>query len=104
MKQDHETFLQREAAVTVIARHTKSEVEEYWRKHALPFDGVPDPDRRIGELYGQEWKALKLGLMPALSVIDRNRRVAFVHYGSSMADIPSNETVLAILDGLAGPE
>jgi len=100
MKQDHEKFLRRKASIVVIARHTKEDVEEYWRKHELPFDGVPDPDKRIGELYGQEWKALKLGLMPALFVIDRNRRIAFVHYSSSMSDIPSNETVLAVLDGL----
>lgn len=103
MKQDHDKFLERKASVVVIARHTKKEVEEYWKKHALPFDGVPDPDKRIGGLYGQEWKALKLGLMPALFVVDSDRRIALVHYGSSMSDIPSNETVLAALDGLAGP-
>jgi peroxiredoxin len=100
MKQDHEKFLERKAVVVVVARHAKKDVEEYWKKHELPFDGVPDPEKRIGELFGQEWKALKLGLMPALLVIDRGRRVAFAHYGSSMSDIPANEAVLAVLDGL----
>jgi peroxiredoxin len=102
MKKDHEKYLEREAGVVAVARHAKKDVEEYWRKHELPFHGVPDPDKRIGELYGQEWKALKLGLMPALFVIGRDRRIAFSHYGSSMSDIPTGETVLAVLDGLAG--
>jgi peroxiredoxin Q/BCP len=33
--------------------------------------GVPDADGKLANLFGQEWKLLKLGRMPALFVIDR---------------------------------
>jgi peroxiredoxin Q/BCP len=49
-------------------------------------------------LYGQEVKLLKLGRLPAVMLIDRSGRIRFVHYGHSMADIPSNQEILSLIE------
>ena len=38
--------------------------------------------------------------MPALSVIDIEGKIRFMHYGDSMSDIPADEDVLTLLDNL----
>lgn len=74
--------------------------QNYWEENALPFIGLPDPDHRILKLYGQEVRLFKFGRLPAQVIIDQDAMVRFVHYGKSMRDIPSNEELLRILDGL----
>lgn len=100
MKKDFKEFASKNATVVVVAPHTASEVAEYWKKEALPMIGVPDEDGHLAGLYGQEWKLLKLGRMPALFVIDRKGMLAFAQYGTSMADIPDNSEILRIIGGL----
>lgn len=100
MRDDHEKYLSRGARIVAVARHGSEDVKRYWSENRLPFMGVPDPDGRLGDLYRQQWKLLKLGLMPALFVVDRNRKIACACYSVSMSDIPSNETVLGVIDRL----
>lgn len=100
MKQDFGKFTVRNAAIVVVAPHDAEKVAEYWKKEDLPMIGVPDEDEKLAGLYGQEWKLLKLGRMPALFVIDRKGAVAFARYGTGMSDIPENSEVLKVLDGL----
>ena len=66
----------------------------------MPFIGIPDPTHEIAKLYSQESKILKGGRMPALSVIDIEGKIRFMHYGDSMSDIPADEDMLALLDNL----
>jgi peroxiredoxin len=91
-------FVSRGASIVVVAPHARKEVEAYWKEHALPFDGIPDPGKRLGGLYRQEWKMLRLGLMPALFVVGRDGKIAWLHYSGGMSDIPENETVLEALE------
>ena len=100
MKEDHGKFLDLSATIVVVARHSREEIEEYWNENQIPYDAIADPDKKLGNLYGQEWKALKLGLMPANFVIGSDGKIAFAHYSSGMSDIPSNSTVLEVLEGL----
>ena len=100
MKQDFKEFTSRNATVVVVAPHDAEQVAAYWKKEALPMIGVPDAEGKLADLYGQEWKLLKLGRMPALFVVDRVGALVFARYGQSMADIPSNAEVLKLLDGL----
>jgi len=102
MKQDFNEFTARNATIVVVAPHAAEKVAEYWKKEELPMIGVPDEDGKLADLYGQEWKLLKLGRMPALFVIDRKGAVAFARYGTSMSDIPGNSEILKVLDGLKG--
>lgn len=74
--------------------------EKYWRKNNLPFPGLPDPKNSVLKLYGQEVNLFKLGRMPAQVLVDKEGTARFVHYGSSMSDIPAAEAVLEAVDGL----
>jgi len=98
MKNDFEKFSSRNTTVVVIAPHRAEKVKIFWSDEELPFIGVPDPDGRLGKLYGQEWNALKLGRMPALFVVDPGGNLALAHYGQNMSDIPADEELLTILD------
>jgi peroxiredoxin len=102
MKKDYKEFESRNAMIVVVAPHAQEKVAEYWKKEELPMIGVPDEDGRLANLYGQEWKLLKLGRMPALFVIDRKGTLTFAQYGTSMSDIPKNSDMLKVLDGMNG--
>jgi len=102
MKQDYKEFTSRNATIVVVAPHAAEKVAAYWKKEELPMFGVPDEDGKLADLYGQEWKLLKLGRMPALFVIDRKGVLAFAQYGTSMSDIPKNSEMLKVLDGVSG--
>ena len=52
--------------------------------------------------FGQEIKLLKLGRMPAQVIVDKTGLARYVHYSSSMSDIPNNQEVLALIDALQG--
>lgn len=101
MKQDFKKFESRNATIVVVAPHAAEKVAVYWQKEELPMIGVPDADGKLANLYGQEWKIMKLGRMPALFVIDRKGALAFAQYGKSMSDIPENNEMLKVLDALA---
>ena len=66
---------------------------KYWEKESLPFIGLPDPKHSVLDLYGQEVKILKLGRMPAQILVDTSGSIRFVHYGSSMSDIPKLDEI-----------
>ncbi len=71
-----------------------------WQDEKFPFVGLPDPEIRVLDLYGQDVKLLKLGRMPAQVVVDKDGLVRYAHYGSSMSDIPDTAELLALLDSL----
>jgi peroxiredoxin Q/BCP len=94
MRDDISKFEQAGAKIIVVGRHTPEEMAEYWKENNLPYMGIPDPDTKLGKLYKQQWKAMKLGLMPAMFVIGKNGKISFLHYSSSMKDIPENSKTL----------
>ena len=98
LRQDHQEFSIRQAQVIVVGPEDARAFEAYWREHDLPFIGLPDPKARVLKRYGQEIKLFKLGRMPAQVIVDKAGMARFVHYGRSMADIPENAELLALLD------
>lgn len=100
MRDDFEKFRQRKASVTVIVPHDAPRVKKFWEEERLPFTGIPDPEGKLGRLYGQQWKTLKLGRMPAVFIVDTEGRIALARYGENMADIPRNEELLALIEKL----
>jgi peroxiredoxin Q/BCP len=100
LRQDYAEFVARGAEILVVAPEKLEAVRRYWQRENLPFVGLADPDHTVARLYGQQVKWLKLGRMPALTVIDKQGRVYYRHYGQSMSDIPSNQDVLTLLDEL----
>jgi peroxiredoxin len=100
LRQDYDKFLERQTAVIVVGPEDAKAFARYFENNDLPFIGLPDPEHRILKLYGQEIKLFKYGRMPAQVLVDRDGTARFVHYGHDMSDIPSNEEVLELIDGL----
>jgi peroxiredoxin len=99
-RDDYAEYQKRQAEVLAVGPDGPRAFDIYWRSQSLPFTGLPDPEHHVARLYRQQVKLLKLGRMPMVSVIDRAGWIRYVHYGSSMSDIPSNRDLLSILDQL----
>ena len=100
LRQDYPKFVERNAEIITIGPEDAGSFNKWWHEHQMPFIGIPDPTHEIAKLYSQESKIFKGGRMPALSVIDIEGKIRFMHYGDSMSDIPADEDVLALLDNL----
>jgi len=100
LRQDHAQFVARQATVIVVGPESSDAFANYWMANDLPFIGLPDPTASVLKLYGQEVNLFKLGRMPAQVLIDQSGMARFVHYGHSMSDIPENQEILALADGL----
>lgn len=97
LRRDYEQFVSLETEILVVGPEKAEDFLKYWAKENLPFIGLPDPEHRVLKLYGQEVNLFKLGRLPAQMLIDKSQKVRFVHYGHSMADIPSNEEILSLI-------
>ncbi|MBP8666173.1 MAG: redoxin domain-containing protein [Smithella sp.] len=97
LRRDYDSFATLNTEILVAGPETPETFRDYWKKHDLPFVGLPDPEHRVLKLYGQEVKLFKLGRLPAQMLIDRAGKVRFVHYGHSMADIPPNGEILDLI-------
>ena len=100
LRRDYKKFIERETEIIVIGPEDNKAFEDYWNKHDLPFVGLPDPDHRVANIYGQQVKLLQMGRMPAQVLIDKSGRIRYRHFGNSMADITDNRQILALLDDL----
>ncbi len=102
MKRDIEKFntLNTQVLGVLVAKEdTGKEFNERVIKNAYPL--LMDPKEDVANTYAQDFKILKAGRMPALLVIGTDQKIAYVHYGTSMKDIPTNEDVLQFLEGKA---
>jgi peroxiredoxin Q/BCP len=100
LRQEFEQFTKRDTVIVVLGPENASAFKNYWEKNQLPFIGLPDEQKQVLNLYGQEVKLLKLGRMPAQMLIDKQGVLRFAHYGNSMQDIPESEEIFEILDQL----
>ncbi|MBN2387208.1 MAG: redoxin domain-containing protein [Anaerolineales bacterium] len=98
LRRDHDEFQQRRAVILVVGPENADAFRSYFSENSLPFIGLPDPEKSVLKLYGQEVNLFRLGRMPAQVLIDRQGIVRYVHYGHSMSDIPENAELLTLLD------
>ena len=101
LRRDYQSFVEHAIEIVAIGPDTADSFQNYWKKEGLPFIGLPDPEHSVLKLYGQEVKLLKLGRMPAQMLIDKAGLLRYVHYGHSMADIPSNDSILKLIQNLS---
>ena len=97
LRQEYKRFVKLDTEIVVVGPEGTEAFREYWENENLPFIGIPDPEHKILKLYGQEVKLFKLGRMPAQMLIDKSGMLRYVHYGHSMADIPSNEDIINLI-------
>ena len=100
LRQDYDQFVARDAEVVVIGPDGPRAFVRTWQAEGFQFPGLADPQHTVANLYNQEVNLLKLGRMPAVLVVDKQGKIRFEHYGESMSDIPLNQEVLGVLDGL----
>jgi peroxiredoxin Q/BCP len=100
LRLDYEKYIERQTVIVVVGPEDAKAFARYWSQNRLPFVGLPDPKHRVLKLYGQEIKLFKYGRMPAQVLVDKAGDARFVHYGDNMSDIPSNEEILGLIDGL----
>ncbi len=98
LRQDYQEFVNKQAVLLVLGPENAVAFKNYFQKNNLPFVGLPDPKASVLKLYGQEVNLFKLGRMPAQVIVDKEGMARFVHYGHSMADIPENIELLALLE------
>ena len=98
LRQDYQQFVDRQAVILVLGPEDADAFKKYFQKNELKFIGLPDPKTSVLKLYGQEVNLFKLGRMPAQVIVDKEGMARFVHYGHSMADIPENVELLALLE------
>lgn len=104
LRQDYKHFVKLNTEIMVVGPENAKSFQKYWMKEALPYIGLPDPEHRILKLYGQEASLFKLGRLPAQMIIDKSSTLRYVHYGHSMADIPSNKEIMNLVKAIeAGP-
>jgi peroxiredoxin Q/BCP len=97
LRQDYQQFVENETEVVAVGPDSPETFKKFWEQGSMPFIGLADPEHRAAKLYDQEVTLLKFGRVPAQMVIDKAGVVRFVHYASSMSDIPENEEIIRIL-------
>jgi peroxiredoxin Q/BCP len=100
LRHDYDEFVKRGAEIIAVGPERVNAFSAWWREHRMPYVGLSDRKHNVARLYGQQVKILKLGRMPAQMIIDRSGRIRYVHYGTSMADLPENSDTLAKIDEL----
>lgn len=100
MRDRYAEFTAHGAEIIAVGPNDMSTFQRYWANENILYVGLPDPDHQVSKLYRQEVNLLKLGRMPLNCVVDINGRIRYVHYGSSMRDIPDNETFFNVIDQL----
>ena len=100
MLEDHEKFTAKGAVILATGPDSVEEFRDAAARGVLPFRGIPDPDHRVANLFGQRWKLLGWGRQPSVVVIDREGRMRWRHDGGQMWDLPSNDRVLSEIEAM----
>lgn len=100
LRQDYAQFTAQDTEVIVVGPENAGAFRKYWTDAELAFIGLPDPRHTVLKRYGQEVNLFKLGRMPAQVIVDKSGIARYAHYGKSMADIPSNQLLLNLLNNL----
>ena len=98
LRQDYDEFVKRDTQVIAVGPDSKEAFLKFWEQKEIPFIGLADPDHKAAKLYDQEVNLLKFGRIPAQMIIDKQGIVRYVHYSSSMSDLPEDEEIWAELD------
>lgn len=98
LHQDYKLFLEKNTEIVAVGPENPEEFKKFWDEHEFKFTGIADPEQKILMLFNQKISILRLGRMPAQMLIDKSGVFRYIHYGSSMKDIPENSEILDIID------
>ena len=83
-----------------IAPHTREEVAQFSDGKGFPFLMLADPDHKVFDAYDVVSRMASLGQWPAVFVVDGSGTVRFDSIGTQQWQIPSDDSVLKVLDGV----
>jgi peroxiredoxin len=97
LRDDIERFTAAGARVVAIAPDTAEGVARFVRDNSYPFPLLADADHAVFDAYDVVSRMMSLGQRPAMFVVDGGGTVRFDSIGTQQWEIPSNDTVLAVL-------
>jgi len=100
LRDDYERFQKAGAEVLAISAESAASSEAYLRAHPLPYPTLIDEDHVVFDAYDATSRLMSLGQRPALFVVDAAGVIRFGDVGAQQWNIPSNEAVLSVLEGL----
>jgi len=100
LRDDIDEFTSRGARVVTIAPDDAAGVAKFVDGNPYPFALLADEDHAVFDAYDVISTMMSIGQRPALFVVDTDGIVRFDSIGTQQWQIPSNENVLKILDGL----
>ena len=100
LRNGYEKFKNRGVEILAVGPNSPETFKQYWVIENIPFIGLPDPEHSVARMYKQEVNLFKLERMPLNCVVDQKGYIRYAHYGASMSDIPTNETLLEVIDHL----
>jgi peroxiredoxin Q/BCP len=100
LREDIDRFHQAGASVVAVAPDTAAGVARFVRDDDYPFPLLPDADHAVFDSYDVVSKLMSLGQRPAVFVVDGDGIVRFDSIGTQQWEIPSNNSVLAVLSAL----
>ena len=59
-----------------------------------------DESKKVVSMLNQQIKITKLGRMPGLLIVDKQGIIQYAYYGDSMKDIPENEVLFEVIEGI----
>jgi peroxiredoxin len=100
LRGDNQKFKDKDTEILTIGPEEAGSFGRWWRENKMPFIGIPDPQHVVAKRYNQKFDFLGGGRLPAMAVIDKHAGICFMHFGDSPEDIPSDEQILALLEGI----
>jgi len=100
LRDDYERFQKAGAEVLAISAESAASSEAYLRAHPLPYPTLIDEDHVVFDAYDATSRLMSLGQRPALFVVDAAGVIRFGDVGAQQWNIPSNQAVLSVLEGL----
>lgn len=84
--------------MVAIGPDSPERFRSYFRDHEIPFRGIPDPSGDLLSAFGQEWRLMSFGRMPALLAYAAEGREVVRHLARSARDLADlNATVQRLL-------
>jgi peroxiredoxin len=102
LRDEYSEFMTRGAEVLAVGPDGPEAFSQFWSEKRIPFVGLADPDHAVAQRYQQEVNLFRLGRMPLVMVLDGEGMIRYIHYGSSMSDIPGNHLLLHAIDEIRG--
>ena len=96
LRRDYEKFQESNTYLYTILADKKKNAIKMEQKYARKYPVFYDKSKKIPKMLKQQVKLTKLGRMPGLLVIDKQRIIQYAYYGDNMHDIPTNEEIFEV--------